>query len=266
MVLKLFIRISNLCVNTCIHRPFCSQCSQGSSKCIYPESGKRYDLSNQPSESSTPNHENRGLPLGYLNQLEQRLADTEAALYGALITLRSMSPTAVAQASPKPELLDKSKAARMDEWSQLPMRHWHDMYHWQSSMGDQFVIQQQVMAPTETSGFGYSVSSPATESPSAHREEIQAPGPGSAIYAWQSNEDSHVQVGSPYDMHFQPAGVVSSPVYHNHNLKDPTPGSTVTTPDRLPEFGNSMVTSERTENEQSTRAEELSKSNPSIYF
>lgn len=134
-------------------------------------------------------------------------------------------------------------------------------------MGDQFIIQQQVLVPTDTSAFGYSVSSPQADSPTAHREgDMQAPGPGSTIYGWQSSEDSH-QVGSPYDMHFQTGGVVSSPVYHNHSLKDATSGSTVNTPDRVPEFGNAALTSERgTENEQSTRAEELSKRNPSIYF
>ncbi|KAF9249633.1 transcriptional regulator family: Fungal Specific TF [Penicillium roqueforti] len=42
--------------------PCCSQCSNEPSRCVYPESGKR------------------GLPLGYLNQLEQRLAETESAL------------------------------------------------------------------------------------------------------------------------------------------------------------------------------------------
>ncbi|KAJ5239654.1 hypothetical protein N7468_004273 [Penicillium chermesinum] len=81
-----------------------------------------------------------GLPLGYLNQLERRLAETEAALYGALVTLREMQPTSVIQASAKQD--SAAKSARMNEWSRLPLRNWSDMERWQIAVSDHFSLEQ----------------------------------------------------------------------------------------------------------------------------
>ncbi|GKZ79534.1 hypothetical protein AnigIFM56816_003733 [Aspergillus niger] len=71
------------------------------------------------------------------------MPETESALYGALMALSSMGPaTTLLQATTKPDSLQKSKAARMEEWSRLPLRDWPDIYHWKASMSDQFTLNQ----------------------------------------------------------------------------------------------------------------------------
>ncbi|GKZ26555.1 hypothetical protein AbraIFM66951_002612 [Aspergillus brasiliensis] len=227
--------------------PFCSQCSNESSKCKYPESGKR------------------GLPLGYLNQLEQRLAETESALYGALMTLSSMGPAkTLLHATTKPEFLQKPKAARMDEWSRLPLRDWSDIDHWKASMSDQFTLtQSQSVAVAHEPGMSHIVSaSPAatTVHSRSPQGEIEAPGPAS--FAWHPGEDVHMD-SSPYNVYLQPPGMVSSPVYP----RDPAPGPTEAIVHPFPEFNNAAAMGDSgKENDQSTMADELSKSKPSIYF
>ncbi|KAJ5925577.1 hypothetical protein N7454_008216 [Penicillium verhagenii] len=90
----------------------------------------------------------RGLPLGYLNQLEQRLADTEAALYGAVATLREMRirPSAVVQASAKAEG-QRQKSGRMEEWAQYPLQDWTCIEHWMAAVSDQFSVEIQPIDP-----------------------------------------------------------------------------------------------------------------------
>ncbi|KAJ5624500.1 hypothetical protein N7510_000809 [Penicillium lagena] len=100
-----------------------------------------------------------GLPLGYLNQLEQRLAETEQALYGALVTLRSMQPVTMIRACPKPETAPKQKAARVEEWTRLPLREWPDLERWSTVMSEQFSIElpaREVLYPAASGGDVYS--------------------------------------------------------------------------------------------------------------
>ncbi|KAL3255310.1 hypothetical protein ABHI18_008275 [Aspergillus niger] len=226
--------------------PFCSQCSNESSKCKYPESGKR------------------GLPLGYLNQLEQRLAETESALYGALMALSSIGPaTTLLQATTKPDSLQKSKAARMEEWSRLPLRDWPDIYHWKASMSDQFTLNQLQGEPlVESSAVSHAVSaSPVATTAHSHspQGEIEAPVPAS--FAWHPGEGVHMN--SPYNVYLQPPGMVSSPVYP----RDPASGSTGAIINPFPNYSNATATGDSgKQNDHSTMADELSKSKPSIYF
>ncbi|KAJ5336786.1 transcriptional regulator family: Fungal Specific TF [Penicillium brevicompactum] len=127
------------------------------SKCVYPESGKR------------------GLPLGYLNQLEQRLAETESALYGALMTLRSIGQTTTPVSKPE---VSKQKAARMEEWSQLPIREWSDLEHWMTVMSDQFSAQSRATSET------YAI--PGT---------LETREPQSAPYSWQGDGRIDARIG-----------------------------------------------------------------------
>ncbi|RAL14700.1 Zn(II)2Cys6 transcription factor domain-containing protein [Aspergillus homomorphus CBS 101889] len=102
--------------------PICTQCSPDQSKCVYPESGKR------------------GLPLGYLNQIEQRLADTEQALFDALTTMRELNGShggMVVQATRK-SADTRPKNARMQEWSQLPLSDWTERERWREAKRDQY--------------------------------------------------------------------------------------------------------------------------------
>lgn len=253
--------MSKCCLLISSYRPFCSQCSSGPANCIYPESGKRYEylhLMSPPSDLlEGAANVYRGLPLGYLNQLEQRLVETESALYGALMTLSSMSPTTVLQATAKPDSVHKPKAARMDEWSQLPLRDWSDMNCWQAAMGDQFTIEQPHKIPFADRSEG---SHAMPVSPTVNTRGPQGEGEvrASAIYAWQPREDVHM--GSPYETHLLPPGMVSSPVYLRYQA---SAKSGVTSPDGTKVTG---VGESHREADQSTMADELSKSQPSIYF
>lgn len=200
----------------------------------------------------------RGLPLGYLNQLEQRLAETESALYGALVTLRSMRPTTVVQASTKPDSGQKQKAARMDEWSQLPLRGWADMERWLAAMSEQFTIEQSQSLPFTDTSSGY------RNSP---RAEVEAQGP-SAIYTWQPREEIHM--GRPYEAHLRLQVIGSSPVY-SRGPRNAGPDSVASPAVGLPEDTNVAVAGESghtnvSEGGESAQAEELSKSKPGIYF
>lgn len=166
------------------------------------------------------------------------------------------------QATAKPNSVHKPKAARMDEWSRLPLRDWSDMDRWQAAMGDQFVMEQPQRVPfTDSSGAGYSIPiSPAVNDTHSPQEEAQA---SPAIYDWQPREDVHM--GSPYENRLRPPGMVSSPVYSGCQAAG---SEGVTSPtDGLPEHANVTGTEDGLRDiRQSTMANELSKSKPSIYF
>lgn len=217
----------------------------------------------------------RGLPLGYLNQLEQRLSETEAALYSALVTLRAMQPTTMAHASANPDSAHKQKAARMDEWNQLPLRGWSDMEHWFAGMSHQFTLEQPQTpnAPftKEPMDGGFEI----PQSPN-HPSHGSIPGPGvimdagkpSTSYAWPPRGDS--SMGSPYETHLRPPRVMSSPVYSQSQATGGSDG--VASPaGGVQEYTNVAMSSEGepirpVERAPATRAEELSKDRPSIYF
>ena len=205
-------------------------------------------------------NEYRGLPLGYLNRLEQRLAETESALYGALITLASTNATTTVQATAKPDLLHKSKAARMNEWTQLPLRDWTDIYRWKISVGDQFILNQsQGSMLADSVGVSYVVSGSPTADNQSHSPQRETEARGLAGLASQPERDVHM--GSPYDINRQPTEMVPSPVYSTDQALE----SAVATLDPLPGLSNATVAGNisATGREQ---ADELSKSRPSIYF
>ncbi|OJZ85182.1 hypothetical protein ASPFODRAFT_61858 [Aspergillus luchuensis CBS 106.47] len=195
---------------------------------------------------------------------EQRLAETESALYGALMTLSSMGPTTtLLQATTKTDSLQKSKAARMDEWSRLPLRGWPDIYHWKASMCDQFTLNQSQEVPlVDHSTASHAISaSPAATTIHSHSPQGELETPGPASFAWHPG--GNVNMGSPYNAYLRPPGMVSSPTY----LRDPAPGPAETIVNPFPDFSTATVTGNSgKEDEHSTMADELSKSKPSIYF
>lgn len=112
----------------------------------------------------------RGLPLGYLTQLEKRLADTELALFEALATLRSLDhdETALVKASVKPgNASRRSKHARMEEWGRLPLRDGmtEDIRDWWNAKTENYTIHQPDEGRIQTQRNPISVSySPASTS------------------------------------------------------------------------------------------------------
>ncbi|KAJ6179653.1 hypothetical protein N7519_010114 [Penicillium mononematosum] len=211
-----------------------------------------------------------GLPLGYLNQLEQRLAETESALYGALMTIRSMGQATAAQATAKTETSLKHKAARMEEWSQLPLREWPDMERWLTAMSDRFTIEQ----PSDI-----------------HRDvatRFRGLLPMIDCRFWEilildnshmhgNLRDNTVSSGRSYDAHQSHPGVIASSVYLGHQVAvEPESGpSPCSTRDGITNVEDAVGVSVDADADADARAgvetglskaEELSHNNPSLYF
>ncbi|KAI7972267.1 hypothetical protein EIK77_003691 [Talaromyces pinophilus] len=96
----------------------------------------------------------RGLPLGYLTQLEERLADTELALFEALATLRSLGydETALIKASVKAGNESRQgKQARMEEWGKLPLRDGmsQDIRNWWQAKAENYITHQPTRGWTQ---------------------------------------------------------------------------------------------------------------------
>ncbi|KAF7116154.1 hypothetical protein CNMCM5793_004174 [Aspergillus hiratsukae] len=91
---------------------------------------------------------------GYINQLEQRLADTELALYEALATLRTISGSSLVRASWKADISPKRKAARMQEWTQFPLREPSDLERWLEAKKHQFMIMEDIRDAQRTRPLG----------------------------------------------------------------------------------------------------------------
>lgn len=105
----------------------------------------------------------RGLPLGYLTQLEQRLADTELALFEALATLHSLGhdEPPLVKASVKPGNENRhGKKARMEEWGRLPLRDGmiEDIRNWWNVKAENYVTHQPAEGWTQTQRNPISVS------------------------------------------------------------------------------------------------------------
>lgn len=178
-------------------------------------------------------------------------------------------------ASAKPESAHKPKAARMDEWSQLPLRGWSDMDHWLAGMSHQFTVEQPQTpnAPfTEPSEGGFVI--PQSPNHLSHGD-IQSPnvnmnpGEASTSYGWPPRGD--ISTGSPYETHLRP--LVSSPLYSRDQATGGSDG--VASPaGGVQEYTNVAMASEGglggparpVESAPATQAEELSKNRPSIYF
>ncbi|KAF4179610.1 hypothetical protein CNMCM8694_001552 [Aspergillus lentulus] len=223
--------------------PFCSQCSADPSKCNYPESGRR------------------GLPLGYVNQLEMRLADTELALYEALATLRAMNGPSLIRASRKADISPKPKAARVEEWTQLPLREPYDLKRWLEAKNDQFMIKNVISDAQRTMPL----------------DAIQSPNSATQRRTSQASNRSGMLIGtdSP-DNARSDRELTASRMQTSHQMsrnEDTSPATPSRSPwgeasrDGLPEqvqgsSGESMVP----EDNRMGKATQLSKRHPAIYF
>ncbi|CRK37512.1 hypothetical protein BN1708_007382 [Verticillium longisporum] len=100
-------------------RPYCSQCHAHPSKCHYPEKSKR------------------GIPFGYLTKLENRLAETESALFRTLASIVDSQSLEAAMAGPAPSSSSwtprQNKVDRVTEWDNTPLRTSDDLLSWYQS-------------------------------------------------------------------------------------------------------------------------------------
>lgn len=174
-----------------------------------------------------------------------------------------MKPATARRASARPvsaASVHKPKAARMDEWSRLPLRGWPDMDRWLTAMSDHFTIEQ----PQVAHGNSYAISM----SPTRDHTHSTSVGVGtqvpSGMYAWQPRDGVHL--GSSHETYLRPPEMVSPSIYSRHQVS--AESGVLASPARdLP--GYSSVERSHTSipaDGQSTGAEKLSKSQPSIYF
>ncbi|KAJ5474430.1 hypothetical protein N7475_003996 [Penicillium sp. IBT 31633x] len=202
-------------------------------------------------------------------------SETESALYGALMSLRSLGQSTTAPASAKADAAPKQKAARMAEWSQLPLKDRPDMERWLTAMSDQFTTEPpRGMAP-DSSGDASIISM------GASHDKLSSLGPeppsGGGSSAWQPM-DSRVDSGSPYDAHRSHPGMMASPIYFGHQVAAGTealPNSTASNSQGEMIIDNDAVSVSVDANAfgraevrtgRSRKAEELSHTNSSIYF
>lgn len=140
----------------------------------------------------------RGLPLGYLTQLEQRLADTELALFEALATLRSLGhdETVLVKASVKPgnESSKQGKQARMEDWGRLPLRDGmtQDIRAWLQAKADYYVTHETAKGWTPTQHNPISISYPAAATAKTAGNNAQASPAASSV-------ETIVSTGTPPD-------------------------------------------------------------------
>jgi hypothetical protein len=177
-----------------------------------------------------------------------------------------MQPSTMAQVSMKTDSPQKQKAARMDEWSQLPLRGWSDMEQWLNSMSDQFTIEQpQSLQLPGASGAAYPIPvSPGYSDTHTHSPGVAMEAPGaSSVYAWQPREQNNM--GSPYETHLHPSAMMSSPIYPRHQAAggSDNPASPAATAEHAPV---AMENEDCDETSHPAKAEELSKRESSIYF
>ncbi|KAF2098935.1 hypothetical protein NA57DRAFT_76169 [Rhizodiscina lignyota] len=95
--------------------PVCSSCTSDPSKCWYSHGAKR------------------GLPAGYLNSLEHRLTETEAALFHALNELYGEPTDAHGLPNLRDTLTQRVSSSKIDavrEWKSLPLETREDAHQW----------------------------------------------------------------------------------------------------------------------------------------
>ena len=75
----------------------------------------------------------RGIPAAYINSLEDRLVETEAALCSALAAIDAMHPAGIAQLPVTDHLAtlpQRSKVDKQHEWRRLPLRSGDQLQRW----------------------------------------------------------------------------------------------------------------------------------------
>ena len=97
--------------------PQCSACEALVLECRYAEGGRR------------------GIPAAYIQSLEDRLAETEAALLTALAAIDSMHDEGTGMSQllmefPDPISRESSKIEKQDEWKRLPLQSAEQLQTW----------------------------------------------------------------------------------------------------------------------------------------
>ncbi|KXG54172.1 uncharacterized protein PGRI_073160 [Penicillium griseofulvum] len=155
-----------------------------------------------------------------------------------------MGQSTAVQTPAQTDTAPKTKAARMEEWSQLPLRERPDMERWLTAMSARFTIEQPNDMVSDTSGGGYAI--PRTPIHDTSQNLGDQSHSGSVSYAWE-HRDNRGSSGSSYDIH-QPM---------------PSAGNS---PDEIIGVEDDAGVSVGVETGRPSKAEKLSHNNPSLYF
>ncbi|CAG7991251.1 unnamed protein product [Penicillium nalgiovense] len=188
------------------------------------------------------------------------------------MTIHSMGQATAAQATAKTKSSLKHKAARMEEWSQLPLREWPDMERWLTAMSDRFTTEQPSDVISDIPGRGYTI--PRT-SPHDRSQTFGDPHSGQLSDVWQPR-DNTVTSRRSYDAHQPHPGVIASPVYFGHQVAveaepGPSPCSSrhrITVEDAVGVSVDTNADADARAGVETglSKAEELSHNSPSLYF
>lgn len=91
---------------------------------------------------------NRGIPAGYVSNLERRLAETEAALFVALTSLRTTSEAVSSAdeaireclASFKEQTDNETRQEKLNTWYRLPLGSRREQNEWWATMRKKVVV------------------------------------------------------------------------------------------------------------------------------
>lgn len=169
----------------------------------------------------------RGIPIGFINRLEARLAETEHALHRLLqyIDEGTFYPSNLAQTP------DQSKADRVKEWDSFPLesmmdiRRWHEQHVGTATPASGTHSSQQNLSPHELAW------------QPGHYSQSQGPdlSPASPFNNVPNLVSQSEVIGPPVDLNPAPATLID------------------------PSWGNAPQASEG-------KAKELSKNRPNLYF
>ena len=116
--------------------PSCGQCNKSGAQCKYPQTFKR------------------GFPEGYLAGLEQRLAETERALFDTLRLLHDPQSTVTNSYGEDNFIAKQNKSARLKEWERLPLVTTSDRWQWYQEKATSAGVNQQQQRPSPRSSDG----------------------------------------------------------------------------------------------------------------
>lgn len=139
----------------------------------------------------------RGIPAGYVNSLERRLADTERALFFALVEIHAgaviddnydsqgMKPSVLSRSTPTTQ---QEKAGLVDEWTRFPLEHRAQAQAWlKSRQTGPYAVDNSLDQPTtgaegplDTTTPSPSVATRGSKRPTTRsaRESLRHLGPG----------------------------------------------------------------------------------------
>ncbi|KAG9258550.1 uncharacterized protein F5Z01DRAFT_201655 [Emericellopsis atlantica] len=134
--------------------PVCNQCHHDPSQCHYPEQNKR------------------GLPLGYVNKLEARLAETEAALVHIIDRRHATDTwfTPNVALHPQDYTGSMSKADRAKEWDAWPLHDASSIGAWHFRKSKQVNQQTNNVAANDSAIIGGSNNKP-SRNPTKRRRQ-----------------------------------------------------------------------------------------------